>query len=447
MRTPSLTLAAGLCALAAALPLAAAAAPPADVADIGLATSAARSETARSVAADPSDASHWLAALNAQGQCRVRSSADGARTWSRAVALPPDAAGSCFDPVVVYAPDGRRAYALYGGSAEDGLLFSASADQGATWSAPITIVPPPDNLVGGGRAQLFGQRIAVPIQRAHSRFIYVAANAYVGESFFGLIVTRSTDRGASWAPWTLVSQSSTFYAPLNSGTGIAGGRGGNVLLVWDETSEDAPGAGASLKIRAIHSADFGASWSAPFIAAREALASRGSPDVEIGPDGAAHLAYARTRPGGGDPELTDVRYASSAAPPYRAWSRPLTLSGADAVRAANPALAVEDCGSSSVVHVSWTDGRRAAPLHDVFYARKRTVPATPWSTAIRVSNPTPPAVVPLDSWFPSADSLVGLHGLAAAGQSAFALWTDRRDGVAGDTDVFGSRVRSGITCR
>ena len=65
-----------------------------------------------------------------------------------------------------------------------------------------------------------------------------------------------------------------------------------------------------------------------------------------------------------------------------------------------------------------------------------------WSPNIRVSGPTPPAVILLEPWVPAADALVGLHGLAASGGTTFALWTDRRDGDDTDTDVFGSRIRS-----
>jgi hypothetical protein len=356
------------------------------------------------------------------------------------------AAGACFDPVVTYAANGARAYAVYGGSDEDGLLFSASGDNGATWSAPVTIPPPPDSLVGGGSAQLFGQRLATPLQAAHARYVYLAANAYVGESFFGLLFTRSADQGATWAPWVLVSTLSVFLTPFNSGMSVAGGLDGHVLLAWDEASDDPPGSGARLKIRIIQSANFGADWSPPMVAAREALSSRGSPDVKIGRGGAAHLVYARTRPGSGDPALTDIRYVTSGGVPYGAWSHPVTLSGADAVRVHDPVIAAEPCGSNSVLHVIWNDGRRHAELRDIFYTRKRTTVGAIWSPNIRVSGPTPPAVVPLEPWVPAADALVGLHGLAASGQTTFALWTDRRDGDNSDTDVFGSRIRSGVTC-
>ena len=132
--------------------------------------------------------------------------------------------------------------------------------------------------------------------------------------------------------------------------------------------------------------------------------------------------------------------------PYGAWSHPVTLSDAEAVRVHDPVIAVEPCGSNSVLHVIWNDGRRHAELRDIFYTRKRTTAGAIWSPNIRVSGPTPPAVVPLEPWVPAADALVGLHGVAASGETTFALWTDRRDGDNTDTDVFGSRIRSGVTC-
>jgi hypothetical protein len=416
--------------------------PPADEADVALSAFPGRIEATRSVAVNPANPLRAVAAVDVGGRCRILSSGDGGRTWPTAVLLPTKRPGqACIDPVVAYAPHGGRAYAAYKGGSERGLLFSVSTDNGATWSAPGTIQPPPDRLIGGGR-----QKLATPLTAADGRFVYLATYAYVGESFFGLIFTRSQDRGQTWSPWRAVAILSVFYPPYNQGMGVAGGPGGSVLVAWDESLDPSDPTAARLRIRLARSADFGTSFAPSVTVARELLFGGGRPDVKLGADGAAHIVYARTRARIGDEDDLDIRYVTSTGAPYASWSPPLTLNhGGIGTVQSDPLLAVEPCGAASILHVAWTDGRRGADLRDIFHVRRLVQAGEPWSADLRLSDPTPPAVLPGEPWLPESWSTRN-SALAAGPGTIVAAWTDRRDGTAPDTDAFASPVRSGITC-
>src|SRR5260370_19934812 len=111
------------------------------------------------VAANPKDkkflvaGSHKIGFFPGQGfrvRCAAYASSDRGATWSAGVLLQ-QIQGQCSDPVVAYAPDGRRAYYAYMDvfsqltfplrrptiTERFDILVSHSDDNGATWSLPV----------------------------------------------------------------------------------------------------------------------------------------------------------------------------------------------------------------------------------------------------------------------------------------------------------------------
>jgi hypothetical protein len=214
-------------------------------------------------------------------------------------------------------------------------------------------------------------------------------------------------------------------------------------MAWEETGFCCVGS----NIRLARSTDYGASFSAPIVAVHERYGSR-APDMAFDPKGALHLVYTRFVPGPGETSKAQIRATRSTGAPYAVWAAPQTVSvrsDSNEFRGlTSTMLAIEPCGASSVLHLAWVDGRRGSELGDLFYSRRLARAGDNWSKPIRISDPTPPAVIPtfgfsLGGWSPV--------GFAAAGGRAIAVWTDGRDGGApDDTDVFGSRVVSGLVC-
>ena len=167
---------------------------------------------------------------------------------------------------------------------------------------------------------------------------------------------------------------------------IAGGRGGDVLLVWSDVETEAGHPG---RINAMLSRNHGGSFAPEVVAVSDASRfTFGSLDVKVGKEETAHVVYERQPRSKGDD--ADIGYIWSARP-YRTWSAAVTLNDETAHTQSSPSLTTQTCGMSTVLQVAWSDARlppAADPERscDVFYTRKLARRGSAWSPNLRASD-------------------------------------------------------------
>lgn len=428
---------------AAVVSTGAAAAPPTDRPDFYLGTGFGK-QLSRSLAFDPLNPKRVVAAIQDDGGCQVKISTDGGASWGQVVPLPAAVPGTvdCDDPVVTFAPDGGRIHAVFGANGANfpgNTFHTSSMDGGRTWSAP-TILPQPQNVVYPGLiGEVHSRKLATPLRAANAKYLYLAASLYIGESMHGLGFTSSSDGGTTWTPWTVIAVVSKNFAPWNQGVSVAGGLRGRVSLVWDEGDE-----AGILRIRVAQSTDYGASFLPAITAASEtpsgiAYPFGGSPDAKFGPEGRLHVVYSRVHNG-----VASVRYVSTTVPSYATWSKPVTVSDAafTSETIVAPLLAIERCGTATLLHVSWLDGRRGRNDRDIFYSQKVLTAESKWSANIQVSDSFSSAIPPTDPYVFDGP----FTALAAAGGRTIALWNYDYPYYPFSA-VVGSRIDAGLTCQ
>ena len=441
--------------------------------DVPIAASPGAEENEPSVAANPRQKKKLVVGYHSitdNVYCHARRSSDGGRTWSAPVVMPQlTAESSCSDPVVAYAPDGSRVYYAYmdikftTGDDYD-ILVSYSADDGATWIGPFIALNSAAGLFVYDKPWL-------GTADDDRRYVYVTATRFdlTAPGACAIVFTRSTDRGTSFGGPTVLDQSGggcgEGSSPVVQGSRPSGGRHGQVLAAWYHSGTDGWLAG-SFTIRTRHSTDHGATFGPPAVAATDHSEAPfwlgpfvcyerwwGSmyPDVELGPDGAAHIIYTHDPvPGSETAEEGDVRYVRSGGAPYTRWSRPVTVNDDHTVSAQGYAAIeekAEGSGQSARPHAAWMDHR--LPLeaasgsecpfgedvenleYDIFYSTRQ---GSRWSDNVRVSGRA------------SRSDFIFLGDyidLTATNGSQFAVWTDRRDkGTVFDLEdnVWGSRA-------
>jgi hypothetical protein len=442
---------------------------PKKLRDVGIGVHPTIHENEPTVAANPTDkktlvaGSHYLDPATFMLRCLAYRSDDRGATWSAPFPMPQLTRESvCSDPVLAYAPDGSRVYYAYmdikPGNDWD-IVVSYSNDDGQTWIGPIVVL---DALPGF----LYDKPwIGTHVDDSQSAWVYVTATQF--SVVFGgtdyIAFTRSANEGLTWsAPPTLLDSAPAGSSLVVQGSRPAGGVGSEVLVAWYNSAADGWLTG-SFEIRTRRSPNHGASFDpvvvaavdgfeAPFWLGPMAFYHRwwGSmfPDVEIDPGGEAHLVYAHDPvAGSADEEDGDIRYVTSAGPPYTSWSSPLTLNDDGLVRAQGyAALETQHGGQSSTLHVIWEDHRLSPTVpvvfpdssnlfYDIFSARKVPGQGVDWSRNFRVSD----ASSINDFLF------IGDYNDLTATNILFGVWTDRRDKVSIfdlEDDVYGSRVKS-----
>jgi hypothetical protein len=480
--------------------------------DVAIAASASLTETRPSVAANPAQSRVVAAGYGAftypsapRRRCVVVRSADGGLSFSPPAFLPVvSPASTCNDVALAWSPNGRRLYAAYRDvrdsavtlpapegrfsyrvRSQTDLLVSRSDDGGLTWTGPFfalrgdpwgvdVLCPPPE---GQEACETFNvdpgtsferPAISTPLDGGGSQ-VYVTATRFAEQDPAAppqaIVFARSTD-GASWsAPVALDEGAAGPRTIVVQGGRVVGGSGGEVLAAWYHSGDDGFLEG-SFEIRVRRSRNRGQSWDPVVVAARdadEAPAFLGPlayyklwwptmfPDVAIDRGGRAHLVYGHDpEPGSLSAEEGDVRYVTSAAAPFTAWSAPATLNDDALARAQGfAALTVRADGRLAVVDVVWEDTRLSPDLplspspdfhspnllYDVFHAR--WLPAGGWSANRRVSG----ASSTQDRFATGARVAV-----TANAATLYAAWTDRRAYASVDDrrhDVYGNRIVAG----
>jgi hypothetical protein len=478
-------------------------------------------ENEPTIATNPRDKKRLVAGSHRGSVCTAYISADGGATWTSGtfmplrptVVFPPSASTStCSDPVIVYAPDGSRVYYAYmdiqqtvpfpslpppfNVTQDFDIVISYSDDNGATWSSPVIALDgdpftirvnppptPPTPLEGGF---LYDKPwIGTAVQEGDSEFVYVTATRFrqlpqpSGFPPGAIAFARSTNQGLAWSTPVLLDAGSDSIPPSTpavvvQGSRPAGGLNGDVLVAWYHSGFDGFLNG-QFQIRTRRSGDHGVTWDPVAVASLDLYETRFflgpldfyrrwwpvmMPDVEIGADGVAHIAYTHTPVNLNLPENAtsteqgDIRYISSTLP-YSSWSAPVTINDDASGRAQGfAALKMQRGGGSSTIHVIWEDTRLSPDLaipppascftgptptrncdspnlfYDIFYAKHVPGRGVGWFDNFRLSDTSS-----IQDFTFSGDYI----DLAANDRLLFGIWTDRRDQTSvfsPDDDIF-----------
>ena len=452
-------------------------------------------ENEPSVAANPRSPSNVVAGMHFGSACAAVSSFDGGMTWSVPVRMPQKTLMStCSDPVLAFAPDGSRVYYAYMDIfavfdpntyiliLENDIVVSISDNGGVTWTGPsvalkaaqtkVQFVPPPAPGLPTPPPILISLGfdydkpwISTSTDAGQSNWVYVSATRFDQFEPYQIHIAfaASRDKGGSWnAAKLLDSSTDANYPPpliVVQGSRPAGGMGGNVLVAWyhsDGPPRDLLGVGEnSFLIRTRYSSDHGSSfgpivdaavdtyetpyWLGPFESFYRWWGTS-FPDVKIAADGSAHIVYTHDPvPGSVTAEDGDIRYISSRAPPYFAWTRPVTISDSSVPRAQGFASVEVREASPRAVYATFLDSRLSPIsnlLYDVFGTKKPLVPGGSWLPNFRISA---------QSSIAQYTFIGDYFDLTVSGDLVYQVWTDRRNELENFIglrmmDVFGSRI-------
>ncbi|MDE2139561.1 MAG: exo-alpha-sialidase [Gammaproteobacteria bacterium] len=299
----------------------------------------------------------------------IGTSLDGGKTWSeQPINLSVCGGGNssnggnyarASDPWVTFSPNGV-AYVIsisftaasMTGGALSSVLVSRSADGGATWSNPVTLI-----LDG---ASAFNDKETITADPNNSNYVYAVWDRLDttprGPAYFA----RSTDGGNTWQ--TAVPIYDPGVNNQTIGNEIVGLPDGSIVDVFEEI--DSTSANTSTgNIRVMRSTDQGATWSAPVTVAQDL--SVGTDDPNTGNPvrdggflpqiaaGAGKLVvvWQDARFSGG---LRDGIALSQSSDNGQTWSTPVEINSVPAVEAFTPSVAIMANGT---IGVSYFDFR------------------------------------------------------------------------------------------
>lgn len=470
--------------------------------NVGIGVHPLKSEEEPTVVVNPKNKSNLVAGSHFSGEpapfenrCVAYNSFDGGRTWSAPILMPHlDPLSFASDPVLAFAPDGKRVYYAYmdiKGIVDFGnftftedldIVVSFSDDGGVTWQGPIVALNGAptvydlftfDILVAGfiydkpwiGTHALIGDK--------RNTAVYVTASRFDNFAPFevNIAFTRSLASGkaGSWSPAKILDSSNGDPVIVVQGSRPTGGKNGDVLVAWYHSGTDGWLEG-SFEIRTRYSPDYGKTWQsirtavvdnfeAPFFLGPDAFYHRWwlvmFPDVEIDQAGKAHIAYTHDPaenpiPGISDTaEDGDIRYITSKTKPYSSWSTPRTLNNDGLVRAQGM-VALEARGDEKNVHFIWNDHRSYPEVITDFPFSSNLFYDIFYTTIGKSGNNVKPAPNRRITTAPSINDFIFIgdyNDLAMCKQGnsfvLFAAFTDRRDKLSifdSENDVFGIRI-------
>lgn len=398
--------------------------PPAEWTD-QRATPEGRTASEVSLAVDPTDPDHVLAAANSEGGLGVYRSHDGGATWQAEHLVPEDLFGpsgarflNLGDPAVAFAPDGTghiAGLALLPGSA----VFVADDRDGwqgrIVWESEVAATFNDKEWLGvhpeTGTLVVAWQR-----EPALDQLRSVEAATGLDVDVGTIVVSRSTDGGDSWSLPEEVSR-----GLHSNGTQVAFTPDGTVHMLWVNYEE----AGLDW----VRSDDDGATWSEPRqVADVDIVGSYDRfermhtlPALVASPVG-EHLFAVWHDDRDGD---ADVRVAASldGGASWHPTRMPEDEAGSGVIQF-YPWAAVDGAG---VLHVTYYSSVHD-PLHPRFAYRHMAYDpgAQSWSAARDVSGTTFTAFEAPGGEDGQARSLGDYTGAAAGGGRVFAAWADGR---------------------
>ena len=345
----------------------------------------------------------WKEALTPDGRGQrvaLSRSEDGGRTWSPNVLKATTAPGLLqSDPWLTLDEAGGLHYASLEYSSDGGVggvTVTNSADGGRTWSAPVQV----DDRPG------FADKEAMTSDGNGS--LYIVYDDVLGNNFdqsddVDLVITRSTDRGATWSPTvSVVGTPGNILGPV-----VAARPDGRVTVVaWNLTEGN---------VLAFTSTDHGATWG-PAVRVNAFPGSAtwvnntwmtSMPSLVEDDRGRLHVAWADY--GGGNRDILAALSVNGTD-----WFTPAPLNDVTTGDQWMPSLSMDARGT---LHAAWLDGRTGA--WNVYYANS-SVPGFLWSANVRVTT----AETPLS--FVRPGDYLALAG--DANGTAYVAWTDGRSG-------------------
>ncbi|MGH8292060.1 MAG: sialidase family protein [Gammaproteobacteria bacterium] len=296
-------------------------------------------------------------------------SLDGGKTWSeQAINLSVCGGGNssnggdyarASDPWVTFSPNGVAyviSISFSGASMTAGslssVLVSRSADGGATWSNPATLI-----LDG---ASAFNDKETLTADPNNSNYVYAVWDRLDTGGHGPAYFARSTNGGQSWQPAVPIYDPGVNNQTI--GNEIVGLPDGSIVDVFEEIDSTSANSGTG-NIRVMRSTDQGATWSAPVTVAQDL--SVGTRDPNTGnavrdggflpqiAAGAGKLAvvWQDSRFSGG---LRDGIALSQSSDGGQTWSAPVEINSVPAVEAFTPSVAILADGT---IGVSYFDFR------------------------------------------------------------------------------------------
>jgi ELWxxDGT repeat protein len=323
---------------------------------------------------------------------------------------------------------------------ENAVLVSKSTDGGLTWGNPIPVIQ-------DGNSDRFDDKDSITADPTNSNLVYAVWERVNHFSPYVQAVTkfvRSTDGGRTWeAPRDIFASPNN---DTNTGHQILVRPDGTLIDLFTEITTH--GSGTALQLMALRSTDKGLTWSAPIPASQLLPAGAIDPDTGQGIDDAGELAHYAVDPGNGnlyavwaDGRFSNFQYNSIAFAMSTdgglTWSTPIRVNQTpDTIPAANrqalvPSVAVAQDGTVAVTYYDFRNNTSAAGVatdYWMVHAHPQNGLTNPssWREENRLTN------VSFD--FEQATPRFGgpfigdYEGLAAAGNSFYAVWTQPHDG-------------------
>ncbi len=382
--------------------------------DVGIGVHATKHENEPTVVANPKNRKNLVAGSHYFGppapednRCVAYYSFNGGTSWSSPIIMPSlDPLTFHSDPVLAFAPDGKRVYFAYMDikqifdpsillfTIDLDIVVSYSNNGGRTWTGPIVALDGAPTIIdlSTGTVIAEGFEYDKPWIGTHvegdndnnKNYVYVTATRFDDFDPFdcNIAFARSGDRAATWSSPVILDKSTGGCGNpvVVQGSRPTGGLKNSVLTAWYHSGTDGWLEGR-FQIKTRHSSNNGTSWAsivtaasdqyeAPFWLGPDAFYHRWwgvmFPDPEIDEDGKAHIVYTH------DPEQFsstaeegDIRYIHSRNKKYNSWTKPVTLNDDGLLRAQGYA-ALETRGDKTEVHVIWEDHRFSPEVPAIF---------------------------------------------------------------------------------
>lgn len=407
-----------------------------------------------SIAANPTDPSHLVAAANSGGGFGVYVSRDAGASWTAYRFSPEDVRTeptdrsrfqALSDPVVAFSPDGSEVYLAGLAYLPTSAVFVAvSPDGGASWpEAHIVDESDPagrfnDKEWLGVNPETGTLLVAWQKEPALDQLRSVEHRSGVDADVGRIVLSRSTDGGATWSQPTVISR-----GLHSNGTAIAFTQGGRAHVIWVNYETNT--------LDHVYSTDDGRSWTDPQpIADVDTVPPypryermHTLPALTADPDGRAIYAVWHDERNGD----ADV-YAVASSDAGKSWGHAVRVNDDPVGNGAAQLYPWADVGPNATLHVSWYDARAdpEVPLLRFYHTRAPDPslafgPNRPASTeAFQAFCEQVPSGPTDEGACDEHRSLGDYTGIVATQRGVFPAWADGRGNASA---IYSARLGTG----